>query len=36
VLTGLTVGTQYWFDILLGAGAGLATVTSIDCSAIEF
>lgn len=36
VVTGLTVGTQYWFDILLGAGSGLATISSIDCSAIEF
>ncbi|WP_257164698.1 hypothetical protein [Bradyrhizobium sp. SRS-191] len=36
VLTGLTVGTQYWFDVLFGTGGGTATMTSVDCSLMEF
>jgi hypothetical protein len=36
VITGLTPGTAYWFDLSLLAGGGTASTTSIGCTAIEF
>ena len=36
IVTGLTLNTAVWFDILLGAGAGSAAIEGTDCSAYEF
>lgn len=37
IITGLTVGTAVWFDILLkSSGTGTATVNSVSCDAMEF
>lgn len=36
IITGLTPGTAYWFDMVLGAGSGNAMLTNISCSAMEF
>lgn len=35
VLTGLTVGTAYWFDLTVSTGSGLGSVTSVCCAANE-
>lgn len=35
VVTGLTVGTAYWFDINILAGGGTASITTITFSAAE-
>lgn len=36
VLSGLTVGTQYWFDIALGVNAGASVMNAVSCDAFEF
>jgi hypothetical protein len=36
IITGLTPGTAYWFDLTQQAGGGTATLTSITCTAMEF
>lgn len=35
LVTGLVPGTAYWFDILLQAGGGSASITNVDFSALE-
>jgi hypothetical protein len=35
IITGLTPGTQYWFDIQLNAAAGTASLTGLTCNAKE-
>lgn len=35
LVTGLTPGTAYWFDIVLQAGGGLASITNVDFFAFE-
>ncbi|MET4803985.1 hypothetical protein [Bradyrhizobium sp. LB11.1] len=36
IITGLTPGTIYWFNLGLGGTSGPASVNNIDCSAMEF
>ena len=36
IATGLTAGTQYWFDVDVLGSAGTSTVQNIDCNAMEF
>lgn len=36
IITGLTPGTAYWFDISLGTSAGTSTAASVSCNAFEF
>jgi len=37
IITGLTPGTAYWFDIgLTASGGGTATVANLSCNAMEF
>ncbi|WP_143278728.1 hypothetical protein [Bradyrhizobium sp. Y36] len=36
LITGLTPGTQYWFDIALASGSGTASLQNVTCSAKEF
>jgi hypothetical protein len=36
IITGLTPGTAYWFDIALVTNAGTATIIGLSCSAMEF
>jgi len=36
IITGLSAGTAYWFDLGLAAGSGTAALSSITCTAMEF
>lgn len=36
IATGLTPGTQYWFDTTLSAGANTSTMSGVYCTLIEF
>jgi hypothetical protein len=36
IVTGLTPGTAYWFDLAVNAGAGTATFSAINFEAMEF
>lgn len=36
LITGLTVGTTYWFDMLLASGGGTASLEAIRMVAVEF
>lgn len=36
VITGLTPGTQYWFDVAMHVQANTSTIQAIDCNAFEF
>lgn len=36
IITGLTVGTAYWFDLALAASANTSTLTNVSCSVVEF
>lgn len=36
IITGLTPGTAYWFDVALSAQANTSTIQAIDCHAMEF
>ncbi len=36
IVTGLTPGTQYWFDAGLAASTGTGSISSISCSGAEF
>lgn len=36
IITGLTPGTAYWFDMSLAAGGNTAGVTTVSCDAMEF
>lgn len=36
IITGLTPGTAYWFDLRLKAAAGTASVANLTCTAKEF
>jgi hypothetical protein len=35
VITGLTPGTAYWFDLNLGVNSGTGTVNGVSCNAFE-
>jgi hypothetical protein len=35
IITGLTPGTAYWFDIFLTASTGTASLINVSCSAVE-
>lgn len=35
VITGLTPGTAYWFDLSLAASAGTSTMKNVSCNAVE-
>lgn len=36
IITGLTPGTTYWFDISFSTTAGTATISSVACQVMEF
>jgi hypothetical protein len=36
IITGLTPGTAYWFDLTLVTTAGTATLSNVSCNAMEF
>lgn len=36
IITGLTPGTAYWFDLSLAASSGTATFGALSCNAFEF
>jgi hypothetical protein len=36
IITGLTPGTAYWFDLSLAVGAGTGTLSSLSFNAMEF
>jgi hypothetical protein len=36
IVTGLTPGTAYWFDLSLLAGANTSTIQNLSCNAMEF
>lgn len=36
IITGLTPGTAYWFDVALSAQANTSSIQAIDCNAMEF
>lgn len=36
IVTGLTPGTAYWFDLNLGASGGTSRVQNVSCNAMEF
>ena len=36
IVTGLTVGTAYWFDLVIATTAGTGSVNNLSCDAFEF
>lgn len=36
VITGLSAGTAYWFDVSVAVSSGTGTITAVSCSALEF
>jgi hypothetical protein len=36
IITGLSVGTQVWFDLAINAGGATSSLASITCEAMEF
>lgn len=36
IITGLTPGTAYWFDLAFGTNAGTGTISTVSCTGFEF